>query len=563
MIGDGTQYKCAWWRFYFVIIAIGLLITALFGRMVQLSIVQRPFLMQQGDARTLRTISMPALRGMVTDRQGYPLAITTPVTSIWINPQEFVSNETNIQRVAKIIHEKPSIIRKRLAHNKNKEFIYIKRQLPPRQTDKVKALKIPGVHFLPEYRRYYPDGAVFAQAMGFTNIDDKGQEGIELEFDRWLAGKPGKERVLKDRLGHVVAVMDTIQKAEPGHKLQLSLDHHIQFLAYGALKKAVRENKAQSGSVVVMDVHSGEVLAMANYPSFNPNIRPKRSGSQYRNRAVTDVFEPGSTVKAFSVANALMSGKYTPHTKINTSPGWMMVAGNTVRDHRDYGTLDVMSILQRSSNVGITKITLDTKPDSLWQLLHTVGLGERTGSGFPGEVSGSLYHHRIWAPFTLATLSFGYGLSVTSLQLAEAYSIIAADGVKYPVTLVKRTGDAQGKSVMNPKVARQVLSMMESVLQKGGTATRAKIPGYKVSGKTGTSRIVGPHGYEKNHHIAIFVGVAPASDPQLVVAVDIKDPKAGKFYGGLVAAPVFKTVMGGALRVLDIPPDDFGAEARV
>lgn len=433
--------------------------------------------------------------------------------------------------------------------------MYIKRQINPMLAAKVKALGIDGIHFKPEFRRYYPDGEVTAHLTGFTNIDDQGQEGLELAYNDWLRGIPGKKQVLVDRYGHIVADTESIREARPGHNLVLSVDSRIQYLAYRDLKAAVSKFKAKSGSIVVLDVKTGEVLAMANVPSYNPNHRVKAHNNRFRNRAVTDIFEPGSTIKAFSVANALDSGNYTPDTIVDTSPGWMMINGNRVHDDRNNGKISVTTILQRSSNMGVTKLTLSLPPDSLPAVLNKLGFGHRTNIVYPGESPGYLPYHTDWKPFSLATLSFGYGLAVTDIQLASAYAVLAAGGIKRPVSLLKVDRTIKGERIFSEKVAKEVVTMLETVVEHGGTATRARVPGYRVAGKTGTVRIAGPGGYEKNHHRGLFVGMAPASKPRLVIAVIINDPRSGQYYGGLVAAPVFSQVMGGALRLLDIPPD--------
>jgi len=543
------------WRFYLI---IGLLIVAslaLVARMLQLTVVDRAFLQKQGNARTLRTIHIPAYRGMITDRNGYPLAISTPVNSVWINPQEFDANQANLHKIAKLLHENPTTIMKRLQNNTGREFVYLKRHIDPAIGAQIEALQIPGVHLQAEFRRFYPEGESAAHVVGFTNIDDVGQEGLELAYDDWLRGVPGKELVLKDRYGHVVDIVDVKRKAKPGDQLTLSLDHRIQYLAYRELKQTVQDNQAKSGSIVVLDVKTGEVLGMANYPSYNPNQRYKRRNDNFRNRAVTDVFEPGSTLKAFSVANAIASGKYTPTSKVSTSPGYYKIGHRTVRDGRDNGTLDLTGILQHSSNVGMSKVTLSLAPESLGNLLESMGFGTRTDSGFPGEAAGSLPMDGKQDPFSLATLSFGYSLSVTTLQLAEGYAELASGGVKHPVSLVKLDGAPESERILPHQVANQVLQMLETVVQPGGTGTRGQVPGYRVLGKTGTTRIVGPNGYEADHHNALFVGAAPASDPRIVIAVVVRDPTGGKFYGGLVAAPVFANVMSGSLRLLDVAPD--------
>lgn len=542
-------------RYIFIIFLLGLAVTGLIWRMVDLMVIERNFLLNQGDARSLRVVSIPSYRGIITDRNGEPLAVSVPVDDVWIDPKEFTSNALKLRQLARLIHIAPAQIKKVDASNKKREFAYLKRGITPYTAQKVNALDIPGVFLRNEFRRYYPEGEVTAQLVGLTNIDDQGQEGIELEYNKWLAGKSGKKRVVKDRLGQVVANVDLIKAAVPGHDLALSIDRRIQYLAYSVLKAEVRKHNAKSGSVVVLNAKTGEVLAMVSQPSYNPNNRPKIHDGRFRNRAVTDVTEPGSTIKAFSVANALTSGKYTADTIINTEPGWMQVNGNTVKDDADYGVLTVTGVLQKSSNVGVSKMTLSLPPQMLYQELYKMGFGRRTDSGFPGESPGVLKKRMIWKPFALATLSFGYGIDVTNLQLAQAYSVLADDGIKVPVTLLKENKAPIGQRVMNAKVAHEILVMLESVIEKGGTATRARVAGYRVSGKTGTVRMVGPNGYEANHHTAIFVGVAPVSDPQLVVSVIVKDPEKGGFYGGLVSAPIFSKVMGGALRILDIAPD--------
>ncbi len=546
------------WRFWFIVILLSLAAFGLFLRMLQLTVFDRQFLQQQGNARTLRTVSIPATRGMITDRNGTPLAISSPVESVWVNPQQFdVKNQQDLDALAKLLHDTPKTLKTRLKKNSQREFVYLKRHVEPAVAEKVMASQIPGIYLKREYQRFYPEGEVTAHVLGFTNIDDQGQEGMELAYDQWLRGAPGKERVLKDRLGRVVAIEDIIKPEQPGHKLVLSIDHRLQYLAYRELQRVVKQSKAKSGSIVILDVQTGEVLAMVNQPAFNPNKQHRHSGSRYRNRAVTDVFEPGSTIKAFSVVNALQSGHYGADSIVDTSPGKIMVHGHEVSDgHRNNGRITVTQILQRSSNIGVSKLTLSLAPNSLWKTLHNFGFGQRTHSGFPGEVTGSLVEHDPWDPFVLATLSFGYGMSVTPLQLAQAYAILATGGVKHPVSLIKLDKSPSSQRVISEHVAHSVLAMLGTVTKKGGTATRARIPGYSVAGKTGTVRIVGEHGYEKDRHIGIFVGVAPASEPRIVTAVVVNDPRAGGFYGGLVAAPLFAKVTGGALRMLDVPPDD-------
>lgn len=543
-----------------LIVTLGLV-----GRVFYLMIIDRHFLLGQGDARSLRIVSIPAYRGMITDRNGAPLAISTPVTSLWIDPEDFNPTQDELKQLGSLIQMDPSEIKELATKNQDKSFAYLTRGLDPYIGVQVRELNIAGIYFQQEFRRFYPEGEVSAHLLGFTNIDDVGQEGIELAYDSWLTGIPGKKRVLKDRLGREVANLDLIKPAQPGRNLVLSIDRQIQYVAYTELQKAVNFFHAQSGSIVLMDVNTGEILAMVNQPSYNPNNRPSSDDKGlFRNRAVTDVFEPGSTVKAFSVSNALMSGKYKPDTLIDTRPGYFYIGRKRVRDDDNNGVLTVMGVLQKSSNIGVTKMTLSLEPDSLWQLLHKVGYGERTQSGLPGESAGTLAHHHPWRPFTLATLSFGYGLSVTTLQLARAYTILASGGIKRPVSLLKLNNSPSGEQVLDPKIAHRVVDMLQSVVEEGGTAKLANIPGYSVSGKTGTVQIAVPGGYLRDHHIAIFVGMAPKTKPRFVAAIMIKDPKGphNEYFGGQVSAPVFSRVMGAALRIMAVPPDNLVSQTK-
>lgn len=552
------------WRYWTVIVSLILVGLALVVRVTYLAVFDRAFLLSQGNARSVRVVSIPAYRGMITDRHGEPLAISTPVDAVWVNPQEFSTSPVQLIQLAKFLDEPASSIETRVKDNDSKEFIYLKRGVNPAIATQIMHLGIHGIALKREFRRYYPEGEVTAQLLGFTNIDDQGQEGLELAYNTWLQGVPGKRKVIKDRLGRVVSDVNVIREPVPGKNLELSIDRRIQYLAYRDLKATVEQFHAQSGTIVVLDSRTGEVLAMASQPSFNPNNRPAIMDGRFRNRAVTDVFEPGSTAKPLSVANALIQNpKLTPDSLIDTNPGYMVLNGHVVRDEHpsNNGIATITRILQKSSNVGVTKLTLDTPPNSLRDFLSKLGFGQRTDSNFPGEVPGSLPSPTKWAPFTLATLSFGYGMNVTDLQLAAAYQVLANGGVKMPISLLKLNTKPEGTRVMPAKVAHDVVKMMEAVLEKGGTATRANIPGFLVSGKTGTVRMVGPHGYEKNRHIAFFAGLAPASNPRLVIAIEVKDPQPA-YYGGLVAAPLFAKVMGGALRLLDIPPDDLTPAER-
>jgi cell division protein FtsI (penicillin-binding protein 3) len=540
---------------------VGILLLCLLGlvaRIVYLTIIDRSFLQQQSDIRSIRTVNTPAHRGMITDRNGEPLAISTPVDSVWINPHEFVATNSQLRKLAGLLRTSYSELKTKISKTSDRSFLYLQRRITPQVSVQIKNLKIAGLYFIHEYRRYYPQGEVTAHILGFTNIDDVGQEGLELAYEKWLHGMPGKMRVIKDRLGNTVEILATLRDPVPGKDLVLSIDQRIQYLAYFELKQTVTAYQADSGSAIVLDVKTGEILAMVNQPSYNPNNRVKGDIGQYRNRAVTDVFEPGSTMKTFSVASAIESGRYTPKSIINTNPGRFVIDKNVVVDDENInnGILTLTGVLQKSSNIGISKVTLSLPAEKLWNFLHRMGFGQTTQSGFPGESSGSLVDNRVWPRFVLATLSFGYGMSANVLQLTCAYAVLAAGGNKLPVSFVKVSEIPAGNQVLDPKVAKTMLSMLQAVLEArgGGTGTRAKVPGYTAGGKTGTSRIAIRHGYDARRHIASFIGIAPLSDPRLVVAVVVHNPK-GAQMGALVAAPAFAKIMGGSLRILNIPPD--------
>lgn len=543
-------------RFAVLVAILCIVLIALIARMFYLTIFDRGFLQHQANIRILRTVKVPAYRGMILSRNQVPLAMSIPVDSIWVNPRDFPKSNKAITNVAKILSMRPQDFHRILHRNARQQFVYVKRDADPKIGQAIRALSLPGIYLERQYHRYYPEGAVTAHLIGFTNVDDKGQEGLELVYNRWLRGVPGKRQVLKDRLGQIVGVVDTVKPAQPGHPLVLSINNRIQFLAYRALKETVQKYHAKSGSVVVLKPQTGEVLAMVNQPSFDPNKPHIPPYGRYRNRAVTDMYEPGSTMKAFSIASALESGRYGPKTMINTSPGWFMVGRNEIRDELDNGVISVTQVLQKSSNVGVAKMILSLPEENLLNLLHRVGFGERTQSGFPGESPGIFPHRKKWHAFDVATLAFGYGLSVTPLQLAHAYGIIANHGMACPVTLLKRVKPVDCHRVMKTKIADAMLTMLQAVLQPGGTGTRARIAGYTVAGKTGTAYIAGVHGYNKHHHIASFIGVAPASNPQLVILVMVRDPQGRVHFGGVIAAPAFAKIMSNALRILKIPPDE-------
>lgn len=546
------------WRFYLVVFLIVIAVVGLICRVFGLAILEQSFLLQQSNERVLRLVNTPAFRGMIVDRNGFPLAVSTTVYSIWVNPLAFNSpSDEALTKLANLLNTNTKDILNEVDkyQQKNREFLYLKRGISPEVTAKIKALRISGLYAQEEYRRFYPEGELAAHVLGFTNIDDQGQEGLELGYNEWLQGEPGKKWVLKDRLGRIITEIRKVSDQKPGHDLVLSLDRRIQYLAHKALLEGILENNAQSGSAIVLDIKTGEVLAMVNQPTFNPNNRKGSASGSFRNRAVTDLFEPGSTIKAFSVASALDSGNYKPDSVINTSPGWMRLGHNLVHDEKNNGPMTVAEIMQISSNMGVTKMILGSPPDQLWGLLHRVGFGEITGIGFPGEQSGSLVKRANWSDFTLATLGFGYGLSVTAIQLARAYAILGNNGVKVPVTLLRQDGIPEGEAVMNATIARQMLALLESVVAKGGTGKHARVPGFRIAGKTGTTKIAGVGGYEAHHYESSFVGIAPASSPRLVVAVVIHDPQGKRYMGGDVSGPVFQKIMEGSLRVLDVLPD--------
>ena len=541
------------WRFHALWFLLCVAVAGLLWRLIDLNILDRSFLLKQSKARILRVVSIPAYRGMITDRLGVPLAISTPVDSVWVNPQIFQATSSKFIAFSHILHLPISFIKKRIQHETNHQFVYLKRGNPPYVTKEIRKLNIPGIFFQREYRRYYPEGEVTAHVVGLTNIDDQGQEGLELSYNQWLVGEPGKMEVVKDRLGHIVAVA-IVKKPIQGHALTLSIDHRIQYLAYQALKETVSTYHAKAGSAIVLDVKSGEILAMVNQPSYNPNNRPANHDGRYRNRAVTDMFEPGSVIKAFTIALALESGKYTPNAKIDTNPGWMKIGGYRIGDDGlNFGVISLTQLLQYSSNIAAAKILLSLESQRYYALLHALGFGQRTSSGFPGESSGALVSHNTWVPSVVATLGYGYGMAVTPLQLAQAYAILGTGGIKSPITFVKIEHPPTEMRVLPEKVARTIVGMLETVVQKGGTGTRAAVYGYRIAGKTGTAYIAGPKVYDKHRYISSFVGMAPANDPQLVVAVVIREPQ-DEHFGGLVAAPLFSKIMSGALRLLDIPP---------
>lgn len=529
------------------------------ARAFDLQVLRKDFLQDQGQARHVRTVEMPAHRGTITDRNGEPLAVSTPVASVWVNPRELSAAAARLPELANVLQENPRDLVKLVAERQDREFVYIKRHIAPQLAEAVDALAIPGVHLQREYKRFYPAAEVTAHLLGFTNIDDKGQEGLELAFNEWLSGAAGAKRVLRDRLGQTIEDLEMLSAPNPGKTLKTSIDLRLQYLAYRELKSAIQENDAISGSIVVLDATTGEVLALANQPSFNPNNRSELQGASYRNRAITDVFEPGSSFKPFPVMAALETGKWKPSTTVDTSPGFIKVGGYTIPDKRNYGVIDVTTVLAQSVNVGASKIALSLERDQLWSVLARFGFGSVTGSGLPGESNGMLPHWQRWREVTQATLSYGYGLSVTPLQLAQGYAIIAADGISRPVSFI--AGETSpGEQVVQSRSARSMRQMLETVVQPDGTGSAAAVNGYRVAGKTGTARKAIAGGYASDRHIAVFAGMAPVDNPRLVTVVVINEPRKNKYYGGAIAAPVFSRVMAGGLRLLNVPPDAKPAE---
>ncbi len=529
----------------------------LIGRAVDLQLVDHGFLAQQGVARFSRVAAIAAHRGSITDRNGEPLAISTPVDSVWTNPHELAGSIEQLPRLANALGVDRTELTRRVSSNLDREFLYLARGLTPPDAHRVKALNLSGVYLTREYRRYYPAGEVTGHVLGFTSIDDVGQEGAELAFDNWLAGEDGAKRVIQDSKGRKVEDIESIRPVRPGRELALSLDLRIQYIAYRELKSAILENRARAGSVVVIDIDSGEVLAMVNQPAYNPNDRGQLVPSAYRNRAVTDLFEPGSSVKPFVVAAALASGRFNTSSIIDTAPGFIQVGATTFEDEHNLGAIGLATVLARSSNVGMAKLALQLEPQQLWSTLSRFGFGQVTASGFPGESAGVFSNYSHWRAISIATLSHGYGISVTPLQLAQAYAAIGALGVRRPVSMVRGDGAGAGERILDAGVCRSLIGLLEAVTtQEGATGVRAQIRGYRVAGKTGTAWKSVNGSYSKDRYTSVFAGLAPASNPRLAAVVVIDEPTAGKYLGGDVSAPVFSAVVGGALRLLAVVPDE-------
>jgi cell division protein FtsI (penicillin-binding protein 3) len=525
------------------------------ARAVFLQVLNSDYLQNQGHARYTRLLKDNSHRGMILDRNGAPLAVSTPVDSVWAHPAAFNEGRDRWSTLAALLETSVPELSRLFKRRADREFMYLKRHVTPEVAERVIGLNLPGVALVREYRRYYPVGTVAGHVVGFSNIDDQGQEGLELAYDDWLRAVPGTKRVLKDLQGNAVEVVESVTLPIPGRDLVTSLDRRIQYLAYRELKSAVETHRARAGSIVVLDNRSGEVLAMVNEPDFNPNNRSQLKSQVFRNRAVTDLFEPGSTLKPFTVSAALESGKFLPSDMINTSPGTIQVGHKTIKDARDYGRLSLAKIIEKSSNVGATKIALALDKKIMWQTLQSVGFGKTSGSRLPGESAGLMNPYHNWVRLDQASLSFGYGISVTPLQLARAYAVLANDGVLPEITLLRRNTSTASASVLSAATAQRVRSMLELAVSKQGTGAAARVPDYRVAGKTGTVHKLTADGYADDHYVAWFAGFAPASDPRLVMVVTVDEPKRGGYFGGEIAAPVFSRVMTGALRLLDIPPD--------
>ncbi|MES2502597.1 MAG: penicillin-binding protein 2 [Pseudomonadota bacterium] len=541
------------WRRRLLLIGILLGFAGLFARGIYLQSLHKEFLQQKGDARYSRTLTLQAHRGKITDRNGELLAISSPVESVWASPPDVKINKTQKQALGKLLGIKNKDVDKKFA-NLQREFVYLKRRVSPNLAAQVMSLNIPGVFLQREYKRFYPAGDVTAHVVGFTDINDVGQEGFELAQNSHLSGKAGSRKVIKDRQGRIVEDLEDVKVPQDGKDLVLSIDRRIQYLAFRELSKAVEHHKAKAGAAVVLDAKTGEVLAMVNLPTYNPN-NPVNIVGKTRNRVITDVFEPGSTLKPMTAAAAMEFGDFKPDTKIQTAPGYMTIGTATIHDAHPHGVLTVSEVIQKSSNVGSAKMALSLKREEMWSTFNQFGFGSRANIGFPGEASGRLRPYKSWRPIEQATMSYGHGISLTLLQLARAYTVFANEGELKNISLLKLNESTVGHQVFSARVANDMKAMLELAVLPGGTALRAQVAGYRVGGKTGTAHKLGKAGYEKDKYVGSFVGMAPASNPRLIMAVMIDEPTNGEYYGGTVAAPVFSAVMADALRMLAVPQD--------
>jgi cell division protein FtsI (penicillin-binding protein 3) len=554
---EGALYP---WRFRVVLGLLALMVGAIAWRIIDLQVVDRDFLIGQGDARSLRHIPIPAHRGLITDRNGEPLAVSTPVTTLWANAKELQTAKEKWPELAAALGQDPKALAERLEAQANKEFIYLVRGLTPEQGQQVLDLKVPGVYGIEEFRRFYPAGETTAHMVGFTDIDDHGREGVELAYDEWLAGVPGKRQVIKDRRGRLIKDVQVTKNAKAGKPLALSIDLRLQYLANRELRNAIIENGAKAGSLVIMDVKTGEILAMVNQPTYNPNTRRNLQPAMMRNRAMIDVFEPGSTMKAISMSAALETGRWKPSDKVEVYPGTLQLGKYTIRDvSRTEGpVLDLTGILINSSNVGMSKVAFDIGGETIYHLAQKIGLGQPTGLDFPGERVGNLPNYRDWKKAETATLSYGYGLSVTAIQLAHAFSVLANNGRMVPLSLIHVDEAPKATQVIPEKVAKTMQGMLQQVIEAPRGVFRAQVPAYHVAGKSGTARktSVGTKGYAENSYRSLFAGFGPMSDPRYAIVVVIDEPSKAGYFGGLVSAPVFSKVMSGTLRLMNITPDN-------
>ncbi|NLC99347.1 MAG: penicillin-binding protein 2 [Gammaproteobacteria bacterium] len=552
-------------RFVIILTLLLLFAGAIAARIVYLHVFHHEFLAMQGDARAMRNIPIPAHRGVITDRNGEPLAVSTPVMTLWANPKELVKDKARWGELAAALELKPAELAQRIETNAGREFMYLARRLTPEHGQKVLDRKIAGVYSREEFQRFYPAGEVAAQLVGFTNIDDQGQEGVELAFNDWLTGVPGKRQVIKDRRGDLIRDLQVKENAKPGKELALSIDLRLQYLAHRELRNAILEFEAKAGSLVMIDVRTGEILAMVNHPTYNPNNRRNLDPQATRNRALIDVFEPGSTVKPFSIAAALGTGRWRPESTVDTGNGQMRIGRYTIRDVSRGGLLDLTGVLKKSSNVAVSKIALDIGAQPVYDIMQGVGFGADTGLGFPGERVGQLPMHRKWGQAETATLAYGYGVSVTAVQLAHAYAVLGNQGRNMPLSLLRRDRQAeQGTQIIDPKISSDVMAMLQAVVEEaGGGGARAQVPGYHVGGKSGTAKkLAAGGGYTKSSYRSLFSGVGPIDNPRVATVVVIDEPSKGGYYGGLVAAPVFGRVMAGALRMLNVRPDNLPTETQ-
>ncbi|MCL6306614.1 MULTISPECIES: peptidoglycan D,D-transpeptidase FtsI family protein [Pseudomonas] len=561
---DGALYP---WRFRVVVGLLVSLVLAICWRIVDLQVIDHTFLKEQGDARSLRHIPIPAHRGLITDRNGEPLAVSTPVTTLWANPREMQQDKSKWPMLAAALGQDLKALTERLDSQANKEFIYLVRGLTPEQGQSVIDLKVPGVYGIEEFRRFYPAGDVTAHMVGFTDLDDHGREGVELAYDDWLAGVPGKRQVIKDRRGRLIKDVQVTKNAKAGKTLALSIDLRLQYLATRELRNAIVENEAKAGSMVIMDVKTGEVLAMVNQPTYNPNNRRTMVPAAMRNRAIIDVFEPGSTMKPISMTAALDSGRWKPTDKVEVYPGTLQIGKYTIRDvtKTEGPILDLTGILINSSNVGMSKVAFDVGGEAIFRAMQRVGFGQYTGLGFPGERVGNLPNYREWRKAETATLSYGYGLSVTALQLVHAYGALANNGRIVPLTILKTDKEPESTQAIPEKTAKTLQGMLQQVIEDPRGVYRARVPSYHVAGKSGTARktSIGTKGYAENSYRSLFAGFGPMSNPRYAIVVVIDEPSKGGYYGGLVSAPVFSKVMSGTLRLMNVTPDNLAPPEQV